>query len=87
MLLKERNQAAYRASPNHDVYWIWTETPERFDWSTVVLTELDLSSILSGYEDGTENPKGDAAIAAAIVRGQGAGWQISSQLQDYNFHL
>ncbi len=28
---------------------------------------------LSGYEDGTENPQGDAAIAAAIVQGQGAG--------------
>lgn len=28
---------------------------------------------LSGYEDGTENPEGDAAIAAAIVEGQGAG--------------
>ncbi|MBU9443063.1 Dyp-type peroxidase [Burkholderia multivorans] len=28
---------------------------------------------LSGYEDGTENPVGDAARAAAIVSGQGAG--------------
>jgi len=28
---------------------------------------------LSGYEDGTENPQGDAAIAAAIVQGQGDG--------------
>lgn len=28
---------------------------------------------LSGYEDGTENPKDDAALAAAIVRGQGSG--------------
>lgn len=26
---------------------------------------------LTGYEDGTENPKGDAAIAAAIARGPG----------------
>jgi porphyrinogen peroxidase len=28
---------------------------------------------LTGYEDGTENPKDDAAIAAAIVHGAGAG--------------
>ncbi|MFV1997577.1 MAG: Dyp-type peroxidase [Acidiferrobacterales bacterium] len=28
---------------------------------------------LSGYVDGTENPKGDDAIATAIVHGQGAG--------------
>ena len=28
---------------------------------------------LSGYEDGTENPAGEAAIAAAIAQGRGAG--------------
>jgi putative iron-dependent peroxidase len=28
---------------------------------------------LTGYEDGTENPTGDAAIAAALVQGAGAG--------------
>lgn len=28
---------------------------------------------LTGYEDGTENPKGDAAIEAAVVSGGGAG--------------
>ena len=28
---------------------------------------------LTGYEDGTENPKGDAAQAAALVQGAGAG--------------
>ncbi len=28
---------------------------------------------LSGYEDGTENPKGEAAVRAAIVAGAGAG--------------
>ena len=33
---------------------------------------------LSGYEDGTENPKGDDAIAAALVSGQGAGMDGSS---------
>jgi len=33
---------------------------------------------LSGYEDGTENPDGDEAVAAAIVNGQGAGLDGSS---------
>ena len=33
---------------------------------------------LTGYEDGTENPKGEAAIEAAVVRGQGAGIDGSS---------
>ena len=33
---------------------------------------------LSGYEDGTENPQGDEAVAAAIVSGQGAGMDGSS---------
>jgi putative iron-dependent peroxidase len=33
---------------------------------------------LSGYEDGTENPKGDDAIAAALVSGQGVGMDGSS---------
>lgn len=28
---------------------------------------------LSGFEDGTENPKGEAAVGAAIVAGRGAG--------------
>ncbi len=33
---------------------------------------------LSGYEDGTENPKGNAAMEAALVSGQGAGMDGSS---------
>lgn len=33
---------------------------------------------LSGYEDGTENPTGDEAINAAIVKGQGPGMNGSS---------
>ncbi|MCF8179112.1 MAG: Dyp-type peroxidase, partial [Sulfuritalea sp.] len=28
---------------------------------------------LTGYEDGTENPQGEAALEAAVVRGQGSG--------------
>jgi putative iron-dependent peroxidase len=33
---------------------------------------------LTGYEDGTENPKGDAALQAALVQGGGPGLQGSS---------
>lgn len=33
---------------------------------------------LSGYEDGTENPQGDAAIQAALVSGKGPGLDESS---------
>lgn len=33
---------------------------------------------LSGYEDGTENPKGAAAVKAAIVSGQGSGFDGGS---------
>jgi putative iron-dependent peroxidase len=33
---------------------------------------------LSGYEDGTENPSGDAAVQAACVAGQGAGLDFGS---------
>jgi putative iron-dependent peroxidase len=35
--------------------------------------QYDASRDLTGYEDGTENPQGDAAIAAAAVSGQGPG--------------
>lgn len=40
--------------------------------------QYDQNRDLSGYEDGTENPKGDELIAAAIVRGQGPGLDGSS---------
>jgi putative iron-dependent peroxidase len=33
---------------------------------------------LTGYEDGTENPQGDRAVAAAIVSGKGVGLDGSS---------
>jgi len=33
---------------------------------------------LTGYEDGTENPQGEDAVAAALVAGQGAGLDGSS---------
>ena len=35
---------------------------------------------LTGYEDGTENPRGDDAVEAAIVHGRGAGLDGSSYL-------
>lgn len=40
--------------------------------------QYDHNRDLSGYEDGTENPTGDAAIQAAIVTNQGAGLDGSS---------
>ena len=40
--------------------------------------QFDANRDLSGYEDGTENPKGDDAVEAAIVQGQGAGLDGSS---------
>ena len=35
--------------------------------------QYDASRDLTGYEDGTENPQGEAAVAAAVVDGQGEG--------------
>lgn len=46
--------------------------------NTVDSFQYDHNRDLSGYEDGTENPKGDAAIKAAIVTNQGAGLDGSS---------
>lgn len=40
--------------------------------------QYDSNRDLSGYEDGTENPKDDEAIKAAIVQGQGHGLDGSS---------
>jgi putative iron-dependent peroxidase len=40
--------------------------------------QYDASRDLTGYEDGTENPTGDDAIAAAIVGGAGGGLDGSS---------
>lgn len=40
--------------------------------------QYDENRDLSGYVDGTENPEGDEALAAAIVQGQGEGLDGSS---------
>ncbi len=40
--------------------------------------KYDIGRDLTGYIDGTENPKGNKAIAAAVVRGQGSGLDGSS---------
>lgn len=40
--------------------------------------KYDSGRDLTGYEDGTENPEGDEALAAAIVAGQGSGLDGSS---------
>jgi len=41
-------------------------------------TQREIGRDLTGYEDGTENPQGDDAIAAAIVAGKGRGLDGSS---------
>lgn len=46
--------------------------------SVVDSFQYDKNRDLSGYEDGTENPKDGEAIEAAIVQGQGAGLDGSS---------
>ena len=40
--------------------------------------QYDSGRDLTGYEDGTENPQGDAALAAALVQGVGAGYDGAS---------
>jgi putative iron-dependent peroxidase len=40
--------------------------------------QYDNNHDLTGYEDGTENPQGDAAVNAAIVQGIGAGMDGST---------
>jgi putative iron-dependent peroxidase len=45
---------------------------------TVGVFQYDVGRDLTGYEDGTENPQGDEAVAAAIVSGRGAGIDGSS---------
>jgi porphyrinogen peroxidase len=41
--------------------------------SVIDAFQYEDSRDLTGYEDGTENPEGEAALAAAVVRGQGPG--------------
>jgi porphyrinogen peroxidase len=40
--------------------------------------QYEASRDLSGYEDGTENPQGEDAVAAAVLQGAGAGLDGSS---------
>ena len=42
-------------------------------WQTIDAFQYGPGRDLTGYEDGTENPRDDTAIEAAIVRGQGSG--------------
>ena len=50
-----------------------------FDSETVIDSfQYDIGRDLTGYEDGTENPKGEKAVAAAIVQGQGQAMDGSS---------
>jgi putative iron-dependent peroxidase len=65
-LLQQSRSIAQMVSPAFDLH----RTLDGFRYKT----GLDLT----GYEDGTENPKGDDAVAAAIVDSQGAGLDGSS---------
>ncbi|MFZ6749285.1 Dyp-type peroxidase [Undibacterium sp. Ren11W] len=47
--------------------------------------KYDSGRDLSGYEDGTENPEADAALAAALVQGQGAGLDGASYVAVQNW--
>jgi putative iron-dependent peroxidase len=56
-----------------------TDVEESFSPDTVVDGFFfDGGRDLTGYEDGTENPTGDKALAAALVAGQGPGLDGSS---------
>ena len=58
---------------------ITTAVSPAFDPDTVIDGFFhDIGRDLTGYEDGTENPKGEKATAAAIVQGQGQGMDGSS---------
>ena len=65
-LLQRSRSIAHMVSPAFDLH----RTLDGFRYKT----GLDLT----GYEDGTENPKGDDAVATAIVDGQGPGLDGSS---------
>lgn len=76
--------------------WLRGDDPAALLWQADALRERlaggfevveDLSAFrhgegrdLTGYEDGTENPDGDAALAAAFVDGQGPGLDGASLL-------
>lgn len=52
--------------------------PALFLKKTIDAFQYGPSLDLTGYEDGTENPKGDQAVDAAVVRGAGPGLDGSS---------
>jgi len=55
--------------------WVWLRGDDRGELvqrTRAVLAAVD-GALLSGYEDGTENPTGEAAVDAAFVAGQGEG--------------
>lgn len=69
----DRGELYYRTKELEDVL-----APGFYLDNIVDAFEYKNSRDLSGYEDGTENPKGDDALAAALVSGQGAGMDGSS---------
>lgn len=70
---KDRGELYHRSKELEDVL----SPAFRLD-EVVDAFEYKDSRDLTGYEDGTENPKGEDAIAAALVTGQGAGMDGSS---------
>jgi putative iron-dependent peroxidase len=69
----ERGELYYRTQDIEDILapaFVLNDVVDAFEYRD--------SRDLSGYEDGTENPKGDDALAAAIVSGQGSGMDGSS---------
>lgn len=69
----DRGELYYRTKQLEDVL-----APGFYLDNIVDAFEYRDSRDLSGYEDGTENPRGDDAVAAALVSGQGAGLDGSS---------
>jgi len=69
----DRGELYYRTKELEDVL-----APGFYLDNVVDAFEYKDSRDLSGYEDGTENPKGDAAVATALVSGQGTGMDGSS---------
>jgi putative iron-dependent peroxidase len=89
-------RVALPATPLDLWLWLRGEDPAALLWQAEALVEqvsplFDVAEHLSafrhaegrdltGYEDGTENPVGDAALATAFVDGQGAGLDGGSLL-------
>lgn len=70
---KDRGELTHRARSIEKVLWPAFRLEQAID-----AFRYGAGLDLTGYEDGTENPKGRAALEAAIVAGRGAGLDGSS---------